>query len=373
MKLSNNTHFEALELIRGIAAVFVVIGHSRSLLFLPYNETNTRNVIAQFFYFITGFGHQAVVVFFVLSGFLITLSLLKSREQNFREYLLLRVCRLWVVLIPALLFTFICDYIGLINDVNGIYSGGLDSELSLTITAQRDFGTFGANMLFLQGLISDNYGSNSPLWSLAYEFWYYMLFPFILYGIRSFSNNNILIGVGNFIVFSLLLLVLYRFNKSLIMMFPIWLLGAIGAYLYFIGSNVNKVLGNYRYLILLLFFTVLFSTRFLSNDILLDYYFGVMTLIFILSILNVKFKSSNWSCLSSNLSNISFTLYLTHFPLIIVLSTIALENYRYELSFIGMVYYLIFNLLAFIVAYFFYVSFETKYKFFKRIIVKPKF
>jgi len=37
-----------------------------------------------------------------------------------------------------------------------------------------------ANVFFLQTITVPVYGSNSPLWSLANEFWYYLLFPLLL-------------------------------------------------------------------------------------------------------------------------------------------------------------------------------------------------
>ena len=36
------------------------------------------------------------------------------------------------------------------------------------------------NLLNLQGVIATHYGSNGPLWSVGYEFWYYMVFPLFL-------------------------------------------------------------------------------------------------------------------------------------------------------------------------------------------------
>jgi peptidoglycan/LPS O-acetylase OafA/YrhL len=63
-------------------------------------------------YLITGLGHQWVIVFFVLSGYLVGGSVLRSVAVNhwsWRVYLLNRLTRLYAVLIPALVFGGLLD------------------------------------------------------------------------------------------------------------------------------------------------------------------------------------------------------------------------------------------------------------------------
>lgn len=66
-------------------------------------------------------GYQAVMVFFVLSGYFISLSILKTIRKDmwcWIDYLIRRITRLWIVLIPALFLTFIIAKIqlGLFGD-----------------------------------------------------------------------------------------------------------------------------------------------------------------------------------------------------------------------------------------------------------------
>src|SRR6185369_2558000 len=37
-----------------------------------------------------------------------------------------------------------------------------------------------ANAVFLQTIAAPTFGSDAPLWSLAYEFWYYVMFPLLM-------------------------------------------------------------------------------------------------------------------------------------------------------------------------------------------------
>ena len=92
----------ALDGIRGAAALAVYLGHLRASLFVDALEAHL-GIVGRFFYYATGLGHQAVVVFFVLSGFLVGGSLLRTEPEpgRWRAYALARATRLYVVLLPA--------------------------------------------------------------------------------------------------------------------------------------------------------------------------------------------------------------------------------------------------------------------------------
>jgi peptidoglycan/LPS O-acetylase OafA/YrhL len=60
-----------LDLARGVAALLVAISHLRAFSFVDFHQADHPRLIWSCFYFLTGFGHQAVMVFFVLSGFLV--------------------------------------------------------------------------------------------------------------------------------------------------------------------------------------------------------------------------------------------------------------------------------------------------------------
>jgi peptidoglycan/LPS O-acetylase OafA/YrhL len=92
IKPERQKNYEWLDLFRGLAAMLVLINHLRSLLLKDY--TNTDGYFRSFFYFITGFGHQAVVVFFVLSGFFITKTIQESFSKKIWTFKMYFVNRL---------------------------------------------------------------------------------------------------------------------------------------------------------------------------------------------------------------------------------------------------------------------------------------
>lgn len=100
--------FAALDFLRWTAAFAVLAGHVRAFCFPPYGEFANPGVLTRAFYLGTGFGHQAVMVFFVLSGFLVGgRALEKMEHQKFKpgDYMIDRVSRLYPVFIACLVLT----------------------------------------------------------------------------------------------------------------------------------------------------------------------------------------------------------------------------------------------------------------------------
>jgi peptidoglycan/LPS O-acetylase OafA/YrhL len=107
----------ALDWVRGTAALAVLLGHVRAFVFAPYSGSPHFRLAFAPFYILTMLGHQAVIVFFVLSGFLVGGGLLQrvavGKEVELVPFGIARFSRIYTVLIPALILTAICDRIGL--------------------------------------------------------------------------------------------------------------------------------------------------------------------------------------------------------------------------------------------------------------------
>lgn len=104
--------FAWMDLVRTLAAVLVAISHMRDLMWRDAMPGDA--IAAKVFYLLTGFGHVWVIVFFVLSGFWITQSVVRriDRPTFWREYLIDRLSRLWIVLLPVLLIGGVLDWLG---------------------------------------------------------------------------------------------------------------------------------------------------------------------------------------------------------------------------------------------------------------------
>lgn len=217
-----------LDMIRGLAAIVVVVGHLRAFFLVDYGETS-RSVASAIFYLATGFHHQAVIFFFVLSGFLVGGGVVRQYRRGafqWSGYLVHRLCRLWIVIVPALLLTALWDLWGAHVDP-AAYAGRYLAQFDSGPSAAYDLSplTYLGNIAFLQTIAVPAYGSNGPLWSLANEFWYYILFPLAApLALRLGTLRQQLIGAIAAIAVALLLPV------PLVTMSIVWLFG-VGAFL----------------------------------------------------------------------------------------------------------------------------------------------
>ena len=183
----------------------MVAEHARSLIFVDYGDLKSPGILAKGFYFLTGFGHEAVMVFFVISGYLVggkVWSLYREGRFGWRRYLADRASRLYAVLFVALLLGAAMDWTGyLFFNKYGLYNQGYEGAIAVLGAApieRMGWRDFLVNAFFLQTIVGPTFGSNGPLWSLAYEWWYYVLFPLVLaavwpivdYGWRFFKGDR---------------------------------------------------------------------------------------------------------------------------------------------------------------------------------------
>ena len=171
-----------LDYIRGLAALAVFVGHARGVFLVDFREISHPSLVLNAAYWATGLGHQAVMIFFVLSGYFITSSVVRAWPHwSWRDYLTDRLVRLYLVLLPGLVLTAVWDWVGRHWGCPALYEGRHPGAVFQFSAVQRSgFATFLANVVFLQTVVSPSFGTNSPLWSLCNEFWYYMLFPCLL-------------------------------------------------------------------------------------------------------------------------------------------------------------------------------------------------
>src|SRR5258708_2565612 len=105
--------FVHLDMARGIAALLVCVPHLRVVDFIDYGVLELKPALQdKLFYFLTGQGHNAVMIFFVLSGFFVAGSVAGDFERgtwSWKKFAARRLSRLYVVLVPALLLTLFWD------------------------------------------------------------------------------------------------------------------------------------------------------------------------------------------------------------------------------------------------------------------------
>lgn len=142
-----------LEALRGFAALYVFAGH------LIVGRLDIKHGLLSILF---RFGQEAVMLFFLLSGFVIYYSYSTGRDQSFTGYFKRRWLRIYPIFILALLLSW---FLG-----GAKINGELGKALIGNLLMLQDF-SFGK-----PGVWVDTFCGNSPLWSLSYEWWFYMMF-----------------------------------------------------------------------------------------------------------------------------------------------------------------------------------------------------
>jgi peptidoglycan/LPS O-acetylase OafA/YrhL len=310
----------------------------RNAILVDYSELLHPNIAIKAFYMITSLGHQAVMVFFVLSGYFVGGAVLRSGAKfTWKTYLTLRLVRIWVVLVPCLFITWV---IGMIVEhyVPSVLAGAnIESWHSGPKIGgySADFSTFLANVFFMQTTISPVFGLNSPLWSLANEFWYYMLFPLLLAFVGLLKPSSYLYRIS---ALGSAMLITWCLPKEMMYGFLIWMMG-VGVYVsqFKIQSLSQNTIRILLLISIILFFLALGCSK-SSNwskttPIEPDFIIGVAFAFLCLILSNLSFPEIRWpwfAKVSLCLSEISYSLYLSHFPIIVLISSTVYESHKFS-------------------------------------------
>lgn len=177
-----------LDLTRFVAALMVVLAH-----YVQYNIVKGSLALAS-----PSMGREAVVVFFVLSGFVIAYAT-ENRVTSAREYVAARCGRIYSVVLPTLILAW-------------LLAGSLGNEGLYQLA--KPYVYIPLHLLFLgqSWNLSEVPPMLAPFWSLCYEVWYYVLFG-VAYYLKGWRRTIVLVAVLGVMGFKLWLLL------------PVWLSG----------------------------------------------------------------------------------------------------------------------------------------------------
>lgn len=183
-----------LDLVRFLAALAVLVGHL------------DQDGMATGWLEIGHFGHEAVVIFFVLSGLVISHSAF-GRKHDWRAYAAARFARIYSVVLPAIVLSFAVKAIAVMMDPQGLGPVFFGKELA--------WGNLFGALFFLNE--SWSMGTtlpwNDPFWSLCYEVWYYVIFGLALF-VQGWRRWLWVMAVA------------LLAGPAILLLFPLWLLGS---------------------------------------------------------------------------------------------------------------------------------------------------
>ncbi|WP_161913485.1 acyltransferase [Methylosinus sp. C49] len=302
-----------LDMLRGLCALGVVVSHLRALLVVPYAEAARHGLLDKFLFTLGGLGHECVIAFFALSGFLVggsTLAAMRAGHFSWADYGAARLSRLWTVLIPALALTALWDFAGAALGPAGAYQGALAAVLPSGPTpaepANHSLATLLGNVFFLQTIETPVFGSNRPLWSLANEAWYYLAFPLLAFAFfhRAPLARGLCAGAG--------LLTLALLPAEIALLGLPWLAGALAADRPARPSTARAIGGA---LATVAAIGVAHAWRNIFGDVIL----GCAIAFWLRDLAAFRPFGGLYGGAAQGLSEISYTLYAVHFPLLLML------------------------------------------------------
>jgi peptidoglycan/LPS O-acetylase OafA/YrhL len=328
-----------LDGLRGLAALYVMFSHARNLLWINFTEEFGRHPEQYGFagqllsasWFSLYFAHQAVVFFFVLSGFVIHLRYAQILRQDrltasktsfdWRGFFSRRFWRIYPVLILAIVVTYVLDAIGRSRGYT-IYSQTTPYNfINQLVGSDHSFRTFlGTSLLWPN---TADWGTNGPLWSLRTEWWFYLLYPPIWWLLRRSMRG------ATALVFGLYILTfipdLWPPNTVLAGLqlvfasFPAWWLGALLAEVYVRQRNrifirVSRLVALFPVLIFATIFMLYWNVPNQFIDML--WAIGFSAIIAGCFAWRSRQRSLKWLERLKPLGDISYSLYALHHPIL---------------------------------------------------------
>ena len=306
---------------RGIAAIVVAIAHAYGLYLSPFFGPD--DYLGIFFAIAS---HQAVMIFFLISGYLITISIninIKKNEGMFRffQYLASRIARIYPPLLFAIaMTTFFWGVIRFFN-LHGVNSN-LPYEIGNFAPSRAVFSLGLAdikNAVMMQNGMLD---ANGPLWSLYIEWRIY-----IVAGVLAFflTVNAIIYKSVLAIIFAYVFYGLFSINEHAMFYLMIWLLGCIFSLAPFL---TKLALIKHRYLVFSVLLIVIFLWGILNPKIVISggskfgFFENVFQLLICFSwsmliIPDRLTKLTTFKIISIWLGNLSYSLYILHFPIML--------------------------------------------------------
>ncbi len=313
-----NIYLPNLNAIRFIAALFVFIDHNQAVkdaFNIPHHPFPAQIII----------GKLGVVLFFVLSGLLITCLLLREEEatrriaiRNFYTRRVLRIWPLYFIIVAFALFAaphtafFTLDHFD-----SALNSNNLPALLLLFL-------------FFLPNAVLSHFGAvpyASQTWSVGTEEQFYLLWPWLMRLVRQKG----LLFPGVFIVYNLvkLLLILLQYKAD-------WVHELLGFWYYFnidcmaLGAWAAYLVVRKQEKVLKLLFhpyvqwaTYLLLAVLIITGVEFPYmHFEVYALLFAIALINLAFNPGSVLSLENKVLNylgkISYGLYMYHFIALVI-------------------------------------------------------
>jgi peptidoglycan/LPS O-acetylase OafA/YrhL len=324
-----------LDLARAFSAIVVFLNHLRVPLFTGYPNlpADQQGIFVQLWFFVTGFGFASVMVFFVLSGFLVGgINLNRANNRTFRPqaYFVDRISRLFVVLLPALALTLVLDQIGMrFFAETGLWDRSnpiIAEKFPESFAAYSGWQYLACNAAMLQSFYCQVYGSNIPLWSLSYEFWFYVCFGA---GAIAITTS----GIARATSIVAVVLIVAALGLNFLWLAPVWLFGLV-AYSYSRDRFRWPVVAIASFLMLACAVRIM-SAGPPPGNVPANLVVLAEGAAFAWVLISMRHVNSRWlvklAPFGSRLASFSYTLYLIHYPVMLIIIALTARLFGLDL------------------------------------------
>jgi peptidoglycan/LPS O-acetylase OafA/YrhL len=334
-----NNRIEQLDSVRGLAALVVLISHL-PLIGMPLLATNMLKALGIIN------GHAAVVIFFVLSGFVLSIPFFKQNKIEYTPYLIKRIFRIYMPYAIAVIFALFLSQMfysvkidGLGQWVNKLWKTEVTTKLIME------------HIYLIGNTHTESF--NGAIWSLIHELRISLIFPFVVILVKRFSlKYNMLLclllcciaGMNNIFHIQISNGYLVTYFDTITFL-SVFICGALIAKHHSIIMHYYSALSiRVRFIILGLSiimynyvpYIIFYATNFLNNEIFSAYSLIIMEHIttlgaigFIISAMgSVRIATILMQKPIAFLGKISYSLYLFHMP--VLLSCVFLLNGRFS-------------------------------------------
>lgn len=324
LKKQNSLRFHELDSLRGLAACTVVLCHFWAGLgtaaYLSIWRSPLRFLVA---------GHDAVILFFILSGFVLALPWTHHRNMGYASFIIKRICRIYLPYLAALMLAITMN-----ASHHGLVTG--DKWVNLTWSQKPDVRLILQHIMFVGDYQWDAF--NTAFWSLVYEMRISIIFPLLAIAVLRFQNGWMLV----FALFTSLLSEHYSRIFALLHVVPeaskftdtlhymsFFVLGAI------LANNREAIQARYKELPRLVAWTLIvlgvalyyhplsipgFAKRVLTEQKIVDWIVAMGSIIIIgLALSSGVFKRVLNHGAITFLGRISYSLYLVHGTVLFVM------------------------------------------------------
>lgn len=317
--------YKELDSLRGLAALTVLASHFSGVFPGAFEDTSMSgmlgmNLLKYSPLHIFWAGHEAVILFFILSGFVLSLPYY-SKNVKYKTFIIRRICRIYFPYIVAVLFSVLTFE---------LFSSAKIPELSswfnslwMTKITFKDL----VAHFFLIGYFNVD-AIDSPIWSMVHEMRISIIFPLLMYFILKYDwKTNITIAI--FFSFISYVSLFFTHNapilKSIFETVRYVLMFILGATLaqhraILIQKFVELRLFNRKILVIIGIFLYTYTYEVYGINIIHKTFINEWATAMGASILIITVLSFNRFLLAKPIQffgKISYSLYLFHFPVLI--------------------------------------------------------